>query len=236
MDMNAPMPPPSAEFSALAKAVAITPHGAIQHAVENLRHAAADKNSDSLCAAYLELRQAAKGIAGEQLISLSSRTLGEAARDILGQAFAQAGCYMCRDGTAECLVCNGTGEAVPGRRCTHCEGLPVACGFCRGTAWADQDSIPVELRHAVTARHLARVRSDMIRLKKTFSTGDLDQKLSRLDASSRRAVTGWLIRLDAQIHELIQRNAITDKAEIASLRQADQQIEEALDTLSRKEP
>ena len=107
----------------------------------------------------------------------------------------------------------------------------MVCGFCRGAAWADRDTVPSELKRAVLKQQLGYVRHDLQRLIKALG-GLTVQKIQTLPAEKRRTVSEWLRRLQARLADLIDAGAVKDKDEQTRLAAANVKISACLESLA----
>jgi len=202
----------------------------LKKAVAKLRKAAAEQKAEVVCVAYQAMRSAANGMKIKEMFDLADESLGIQALDLIVSAYARRECFMCSCGTVRCNQCNGAGRIEQGRLCPHCDGSgAMVCGFCRGTAWADRDTIPPELKRAVIKQQLGYVRHDLQRLIKALA-GLTVQKIRTLPAEKRRAVSEWLRQLQARLADLI--DTVKDKAEQDRLAAANVKINACLKSLT----
>lgn len=225
------------QFSSSAAALDVGASGGVpeglslEQAMDMLRQAAAQKKVDPICAAYLTLRRAAKGMKLAELFALADQALDAPSQILIVSAFSHQRCYMCSDGTVACPTCGGTGLAEPGRRCTKCDGLPVPCGLCRGTNWSGPEGVPAELSRAVRGRQWVRVRAEVERLDATLQR-DLAQYIFRLGFPGRQTLAAWLMRLQARLGDLAAAGAIP-QAEQEQAQRAGQLIDQLIEELQR---
>ncbi len=122
----------------------------LRTALEELAHAAAKKHAEPICTAYSRLRHASRGMHVREMFKRADEALGQSSRDLIVTAYSHRHCFMCKGGIVACRSCRGSGQVEKGRKCLSCDGLGLTmCDFCRGTGWADRDSLPREIRPAV---------------------------------------------------------------------------------------
>lgn len=185
----------------------------LDRAILALGEAVRDKKVDPICAAYLGVHSAARGMKIAELCDRIVRDLGDGAVQAVVSAFSHRRCFMCADGMLPCEHCEDTGQIEPGRRCPHCDGYGrVICGFCQGTGWADLDTVPTEIRSSVLNRQFAHVKSELQRLLKA-APGLSEQKIKRLAPQQRDAMIAWIVRLSAQLAFLHQTHTIDKQHE-----------------------
>lgn len=171
------------------------------------------KRVEPICAAYRHLLDAAGDCDRDKLLARVDASLGEAARPYIVSAFSHRGCFMCKNGIVPCDQCDATGELPGGQRCPKCRGLgQAACGFCRGTGWADREVVPPELISDVFERQLAHVHEELANLMETIGPGKLEE-LRRLPTDQKRTVGAWLIRIYARLRDMVKNGAIEDPQE-----------------------
>jgi hypothetical protein len=186
---------------------------ALKQLVADLCEAITRKRIEPICAAYQHLRDAAGDGDHDKLLARIDASLGKPARPYIVSAFSHRGCFMCKNGIVPCDRCDATGELLDGRKCPKCRGLgQAACGFCRGTGWADREVVPPELIADVFERHLAHVHEELASLTGTIGPGKIDE-LRRLPDDQKRTVGAWLIRIYARLRDLVQNGAIEDPCE-----------------------
>ncbi|MCK4600857.1 MAG: hypothetical protein KAU28_00225, partial [Phycisphaerae bacterium] len=180
------------------------------HALQKLGRAAAKKKAESICSSYQKLRDAAKGVKVEKLFELIDKALGKSVMDLIISSYSHRHCFMCSNGTAQCETCEASGLIEQSRRCPNCNGLGIiACGFCRGTGWADRETIPPELKAAVLQRQSLHVRHELQRLVKSC-TGITSKNAGKLSDKTRGALISWFIRLEGRISNLGETGVMGD--------------------------
>jgi hypothetical protein len=174
------------------------PHD-VQSAMAELRAALHGRKIDPICAAYGQLRQAASTLSASQLCKMIGEVLGPQAMTTIISAYSHMQCFMCSDGSVPCETCHGTGELSPGRKCPNCDGLAtMPCAFCRGTNWADRESIPGEILAVVSRRQREHVQRELPVLAKIVA--DLTpQKADATPIQKRREIARWLSRIWARL-------------------------------------
>ncbi len=201
-------------------------------ALEELKSIAKTKKAEPICAAYQNLRKAARGMKVSRLFELIDGALGKSGTDIVASAYSHRHCFMCGDGTAQCETCGGTGLLEKGRRCPSCEGLgAISCGFCRGTGWADRETAPPEFKAAITKRQSAHLNKELQRLVKAFS-GITKQSVAGLSEKVRTELIHWMMRLESRISDLGD-SETADADRQLKIGSFTQQIEHCLDILRR---
>lgn len=208
---------------------------AFEAALRKLAEALATRRVEPVCTAYLELRQAGRGMPPERILQAAGEVDGRAGRDLIVSAFSRRRCLMCDDGTLACKTCNG-GGVVNDYPCPSCDGQGVeVCSFCMGVGWSDEDEIPTELR-------------DQVRRRRTRSLGHDAEKLNRLsltralasargaDASQRRELMPWLLRLQARLAVADDGQDGNGEAFAATRRTLSDRIEKLLQALRPSRP
>jgi hypothetical protein len=110
---------------------------------------------------------------------------------------------MCADGTIPCETCHGTGEMSPGRKCPNCDGLAaLTCGFCRGTNWADHETVPREIRAIVSRRQRTHAQSELPALTKILAQLT-PQKAAATSLKSRQDLARWLSRVHSRLAAVV---------------------------------
>ena len=176
----------------------------IEAGLERLRQAAQAKHVDTICRAYVALRQAAGGMSPRDVLALADDRLQMPVAKLVISAYSHRRCYMCDDGTVTCEFCNGTCLDERGLACSQCDGLGLAtCGFCGGTGWGDRAEVPRELAPAVAKRQLARVHNDLTDLQQSVAKLGREA-LDKMPPDRRGALAGRLIRIAARLEELGQ--------------------------------
>ena len=204
------------------------------HALSVLGQAIADgAHSDPVCAGYRALRAAAGGMKVEEVFKLADGALGLSTREIVVAAYARRWCFMCAKGTIPCEVCGGTAQGDDGRRCPACNGGGLTvCEFCKGTGWADRETIPRELRQDVLEKQIGAVR-DGLRVLDEKARYFTPQAVAALNEPTRRRLIAWLLRLQVRLRDLVDLEAVRDEAEkFHMLGQADR-VNGFLDLLRR---
>jgi len=203
----------------------------IRAVLTELRRAVREKKVDGICAAYQTLRELTDAQGPGRAMELVPKALGEKGAEIVISAFSFRRCFMCSNGTVECEQCGGTGEAAPGESCPHCDGLGlVLCNFCRGTGWADPETVPEELASAVHLRQLSHVRREVRELAKSIK-GMRIEELPQLSAARRRALAGELMRVSARMSELASDEELAKNERTADLGSMVSRIDKILTTL-----
>ncbi len=201
-------------------------------ALQELKNIVKTKKADPICNAYQNLHRAARGMKVSKLFELINNVLGESGVDIIASAYSHRRCFMCSDGTAQCETCGGTGLLEKGRRCPNCEGLGVTpCGFCRGTGWADRDTIPQELKVAAMKRQSAHLNKELQRLAKAFS-GITRESVAGISEKVRTELIHWLMRLENRISDLGESENVFDDDRQVKMAFT-QQIDNCLDLLRK---
>jgi hypothetical protein len=183
----------------------------IHDELAKLREAVASREAESICVAYLALRE--KAVASDMKLSevfgLADEALSQSTALVILSAFSHRHCPMCEDGTARCRECKGTGLAGEERKCPACDGVgATSCDFCKGTGWAAWGMIPAEVpRNTLKRRQLANVKEDMIKLTKTLGKLDAEKK-GKLPAELRRNLTRWAMRLRARLRSLAKEEIV----------------------------
>ena len=176
---------------------------AVRQALEDLRLAVESRQVEKICSDYAALRKKLAGTKLGDMFEIIAEVLGPHAKAILISAHSHRHCFMCDAGMLPCDQCEGTGVSPSGKPCSHCDGFGLAeCTFCRGTGWADPETIPAEMRQAVHDRQFRQVQDELNRVKQ--ETGLLASKFAMLDAAHRRRIGGWLMRLSARLADLEQ--------------------------------
>ena len=206
----------------------------VRKAMDSLRTAAQRKRIEPICEAYEALRTTAGSlnVRARQTLRLAEGALGASAVELVASAYARRGCFMCEQGVAPCDHCQGTGFLEAERSCPRCRGLAVMeCGFCEGTAWADQTDLPEELAKPVFRRRRARVAGDLKSLGAEASKLR-PETIGRLSPSERRKLASWLIRMEARLAELA-RSQFVDDAERQRLTHTAETIGRCLEVLRK---
>ena len=121
---------------------------------------------------------------------------------LLANAFSHCGCYMCRDGTVACDVCDGLGLEAQGATCLECRGTGFhPCSFCGGTRWVDEAVIPREFLDEVRARRRDKTLQDAVSLLKTIRMHQR-RGLGLLDPRARRRLARRSICIQARARYL----------------------------------
>jgi hypothetical protein len=138
---------------------------------------------------------------------------------------------MCNKGIIACDSCAGRGFVEEGRMCPHCDGLGTsACGFCRGTGWADPDLVPSELQEVVGFRKLAHVRKDLKLLTRMFRNTP-PERLGAMDQRTRKDLALRLMRTQARLRVMAESAQEGDADERVELLEAADRIEAYLQAL-----
>lgn len=119
---------------------------------------------------------------------------------LLANAFSHCGCHMCEDGTNPCDDCRGTGRN-PYRHavCGACEGTGVlACSFCGGTRWVNEDIIPESFRAETFKRQRAKAMQDAEGLLRAFGQA-MKEGSNGLSPRKRRELVCWATRVQARL-------------------------------------
>ena len=205
----------------------------LQSALDALRQAADRRKVDPICAAYQALRGQANGIGTEEVFRRIHDTLGETGQALIISAFSHRHCFMCTAGAVLCQSCEGAGKNDAGRLCMQCDGLGVcACDFCRGTGWADRETIPPDLRRIVLRRQRLHIRSEL----KTLSGILAELKVTdipELPPDRKRTLAARMLRAQSRLADLSRLEEPDHTEKIASLGSAVAKIEEVLDLLRR---
>lgn len=203
----------------------------IRAVLAELRQAARAKKVDGICAAYQRLRELTEAQGPDRALALVRKALGEKGAEIVISAFSYRRCFMCTNGTIECEQCDGTGEGDQEGSCGHCDGLGlVLCSFCRGTGWADPETVPPELASAVHRRQLSHVRREVRELAKSIK-GMRIEELPKLPPARRRALAGELMRVSARMSELASDEELAKNERTADLGTMVSRIDKIFSTL-----
>lgn len=175
---------------------------AVEKALQELHHALLSKKVENICSAYQGLRKGIHGMPIKSAFQLIDSVAGSAAGPAIVAAFARRPCFMCTSGTVPCDPCGGSGRTPAGQPCPHCDSFGIMpCGFCRGTAWADRETIPPELARAVLQRQVAALREETARLDK--KTGRIEPSMfAGMPRDQRHQLALGLMKLHARLGEL----------------------------------
>lgn len=177
-----------------------SPDDRLEQAMADLKAAAASREIERICGAYAVVRKRMPGAKVREVLQRVERALGPQARLILVSSYSHRQCFMCDGGMIPCDPCDGQGS-IDGRTCGSCDGFGVQeCTFCRGTAWADPQTIPAELRRPVHEWQFHAVQSDLKRLKDEFQL--TPDRVARIAPEHRRRVGAWLMKLEARLTDL----------------------------------
>lgn len=175
---------------------------AMQKALSDLKIAVDSRKIEAICGAYQALRRQGPSLKVKDLFTLIESALGPDARNIIVSAYSRRACFMCKEGLNLCQYCDGSGHAVSGRGCPNCDGLGMApCTFCRGTAWAQQESTPHEVRRAVREKQFLHVRQEAQRLARE-KPPITSERIAHLETGQRVKLGRWLIKVQARLMEL----------------------------------
>ena len=182
----------------------------VKKALHDLAEAAANNQAEPICSAVHALREATGEMPFPKMLNLAQKYIGKPLDALIVSAYSQRSCFMCNKGVAVCIKCDGSGRKLDDSFCKRCGGLGLtACGFCRGTGWADRETTPPELRKAVLKQQLGHLQNDVEQLRDKLGTGDSDE-LKALPADQKRKLKTWLIRLQARIANLVSNGAVDD--------------------------
>jgi hypothetical protein len=171
----------------------------VKSAMADLRSALLGRKIERICAAYQQLRLAASTLSAAQRCKMVGELIGPLAMTMIVSAHSHRQCYMCADGTIPCETCLGTGEMSPGRTCPNCDGLAaMTCGFCRGTNWADRETVPGEIRAIVSRRQRDHVQRDLPALAKMVAQLTA-QAAAATPLKSRQEIARWLLRFSGRL-------------------------------------
>jgi hypothetical protein len=164
-----------------------------------LRSALDGRKIEPICAAYQQLRLTNSTVPATELNQMVGKLLGPLAMTMIASAHSHRQCYMCSDGTVACETCHGTGEISPARQCPNCDGLAaMPCAFCRGTNWADRESIPGEIRDIVARRQRDHIQRELPVLAKIVSQLT-PQKAAATPLKDRQEIARWLSRCSGRL-------------------------------------
>lgn len=171
-------------------------------ALDAFAQAARKRSVEAVCSAYEDLRNACRGMTlGEAIALADSATRGKAL-SLVVSAYSHRHCFMCEAGHVTCDGCDGAGQELTGRACSHCDGLGLTrCPFCRGTGWSDRQTVPSELRRAVRKRQLDHVLAEAAKLRRWLADHGEQDPLALPDAQ-RRDLHKRIDRLVARLAEL----------------------------------
>jgi len=182
----------------------------LRKALAELRVAVKSRKVDPIVAAYQTLHDSANGVSPKNIMELAIHALGPEARDAIVSAYSQRECFMCTRGQAPCDHCAGNGTDEDGEACANCGGTGVAaCDFCRGTGWADRETIPDEIRDIVVQRQLSQVHKDLARLARAVKALGT-RNLRRLPDKHRRELAVWLAQMQARLRDLCELETVTE--------------------------
>jgi len=204
MDMQTELPPQAADPQQLAPA-----SEKVSAALTDLKQAVRAKQAEAICTAYQQLKEANPSSAAAVRLTLATQAIGSAAVGIIVSAFAHRHCFMCQHGATPCRSCDGTGT-LPGEdlSCPRCSGTGTRpCTFCNGTAWADAEMAPRELRRAVTQMQLGHVKEELRRATEILCTLK-GKSLNTLPAKQRRSAVHWLRKIQARLADLSLRDEL----------------------------
>jgi len=178
------------------------PGRGFEQALQHLADAVAERRVEPISTAYLALRREARSMSPAELLEHVDRFAGKKARTLIVSAFSHRRCFMCRNGTTPCQVCEGSGT-TDGEPCTQCDGLGIeVCPFCLGTGWIDPNEIPPEIRQPVRQRQIVQVEKDLARLAKVGPK--IWTWAAALSPEKRVEFAAWLIRLQARLSDLAE--------------------------------
>ena len=185
-----------------------TPAGpGLPKALEALKQAILAKKIEPICMAYQAVRLAGFAMKPKEIFDAVDAAAGPSARGSIVSAFSHRQCFMCEGGTVPCDQCDGTGLAEPGRVCPNCRGFAItSCTFCQGTGWAETSTIPPEIARSVQERQVKYVMDEMVRVQQQAAVIQVE-KLQLLDQPQRRRLGEWLIRLQARLDNLLERQS-----------------------------
>ena len=189
------------------------PNESIKKTLNDLAHAINNKQVEPICVAFQELRQASGQIPFAEMMSMAKKYIGKPLQPMIVSSYSRRPCFMCNKGVAVCIKCDGTGKRMDDSFCKSCKGLGLtACGFCRGTGWAERETIPPELLKAVLKNQLEHLEKDVGKLREKLGTGNSDE-LKELSKKPKRKLKTWLIRINARIMDLIDSEAADDDSD-----------------------
>ena len=203
----------------------------LKEALAVMKLAAEERHVEPICTAYQAMRAAAKGTSVGEMIATINGSLGPDGMVLIISAYSHRQCFMCSSGQAVCDQCNGTGLVDQKRACPNCDGTGfIVCGFCRGTGWADRDTIPAELRRVVLERQLSHVRAELQQLKSRFP--DLStEKIKAVADKERRRTVRWLTRLQARLSYIVESGEVKDQDERSRMEKIIAGIDSALEPI-----
>jgi hypothetical protein len=205
----------------------------VVEAMANLRSAVEAKKVEPICSAYETLRSIAHGMGHKGVVALADRALGVPSVNVIVSAYSHRHCFMCSGGTVPCDICNGAGRIAENRSCPHCEGFAVAaCSFCRGTGWADRQSVPSELRAAVLDRQRAHVNRELQQLDTTLLEAQR-RPPSQLDASARNSIIAAIFEVQARLGELSEAGVFSGPEKQAKLQALTEKLDKRLQAYKR---
>ncbi len=185
----------------------------LESALASLREAVRRKKVDPICAAYQKLRTRAGSLGVRDPASLVRKALGPMCEKVIVSAFSHRHCLMCDGGTVSCRPCRAKGALEDDRICPGCNGLGISsCDFCRGTGWADRDTIPPELRSPVLHRQLMHVRSELKPLAAVLAKLK-PANIQALTPDRRRILAARLMRDQARLTDLADIDGLADAEE-----------------------
>ncbi|MHC4982770.1 MAG: DnaJ-like cysteine-rich domain-containing protein [Planctomycetota bacterium] len=200
-------------------------------ALADLKHAAGQKHVEPICTAYQALRVAAKGMAVGDVIAAVNNSLGADGMAMIVSAYSHRECFMCSGGQAKCEQCKATGSLEQDRPCPNCDGKGLLlCGFCRGTGWADRETIPSELKTVVLERQLSHVRRQTAQLAHRLPEIS-PEKLEAMPPKQRNQILQWLMRLQARLSYMLDSGVVSDEDELSRMKETAEKVETYLEPL-----
>jgi hypothetical protein len=200
-------------------------------ALADLKLAADKRHVEPICAAYHALKAAGGAISPGQIAEAVNNCLGPEGMTLIVSAYSHRECFMCSAGQSRCDQCGATGLLEKDRPCPKCDGTGhVVCGFCRGTGWADRETIPSELRKVVLERQLVHVRRKLKQFGDRF--GNLSkEKLRATTGKRRQKAVRWLMCFHARLSNIIDSGIVADQNERSRMSQVIAGIDSSLESL-----
>jgi len=211
----------------------VIPDG-LKGAIEELARAAAARKVEPICNAYNRMRAiAAKDMSVKEMLQAAQEVLNVPVEGLIISAYSHRGCFMCQHGCLRCQQCKGTGLVEAHRRCPQCDGIgQVACGFCRGTGWADRDMIPPEIKSVVLNRQLLHVRKTLAGTLRGLA-GLTVEKIRKLPPEQFNKLISSLMRMQARLTDLIEAGIVVEDQEQTRMGIIASKIDRCLESLRR---